>query len=214
MISGANAQGKTTLLEAVAWASRGKSFRGVPDAALVRDGCERAILRAEVTDGERGQLLEAELRVQGRNRVQLNRQNVTRTRDLRGLMLVSVFAPDDLQLVKGGPAGRRDYLDELLTMIAPRYEATIADFERVLKQRNALLRGGMRGPDASSTLDVFDVQLARAGSELVRGRLRLLERLVPAVERAYASWRARRGGTDDRRRRLRVRVVRRTTRAG
>ena len=171
VISGANAQGKTTLLEAVAWASRGKSFRGVPDAALVRDGCERAILRAEVTDGERRQLLEAELRVQGRNRVQLNRQNVTRTRDLRGLMLVSVFAPDDLQLVKGGPAGRRDYLDELLTMTAPRYEATIADFERVLKQRNALLRGGMRGPDASSTLDVFDVQLARAGSELVRGTI-------------------------------------------
>ena len=99
-------------------------------------------------------------------------------------MLVSVFAPDDLQLVKGGRPVRRDYLDELLTMIAPRYEATIADFERVLKQRNALLRGGMRGPDASSTLDVFDVQLARAGSELVRGRLRLLERLVPAVERA------------------------------
>jgi DNA replication and repair protein RecF len=186
VISGANAQGKTTLLEAVAWASRGKSFRGVPDAALVRDGCEQAILRAEVTDGERRQLLEAELRVQGRNRVQLNRQNVTRTRDLRGLMLVSVFAPDDLQLVKGGPAGRRDYLDELLTMIAPRYEAIIADFERVLKQRNALLRGGMRGPDASSTLDVFDVQLASAGSELVRGRLRLLERLVPTVERAYA----------------------------
>ncbi len=147
---------------------------------------ERAILRAEVTDGERRQLLEAELRVQGRNRVQLNRQNVTRTRDLRGLMLVSVFAPDDLQLVKGGPAGRRDYLDELLMMIAPRYEAIIADFDRVLKQRNALLRGGMRGPDASSTLDVFDAQLARAGSELVRGRLRLLERLVPAVERAYA----------------------------
>jgi DNA replication and repair protein RecF len=186
VISGANAQGKTTLLEAVAWASRGKSFRGVPDAALVRDGRERAILRVEVTDGERRQLLEAELRAQGRNRVQLNRQPVTRTRDLLGLMQVSVFAPDDLQLVKGGPAVRRDYLDELLTMTAPRYEATRADFERVLKQRNALLRGGMRGPDASSTLDVFDVQLARAGSELVRGRLRLLQRLVPAVERAYA----------------------------
>ena len=186
VISGANAQGKTTLLEAVAWASRGKSFRGVPDAALVRHGCERAILRTEVADGERRQLLEAELRVQGRNRVQLNRQNVARTRDMLGLMQVSVFAPDDLQLVKGGPALRREYLDELLTMVAPRYEATIADFERVLKQRNALLRGGMRGPDAATTLDVFDVQLARAGSELVRGRLRLLERLVPAVERAYA----------------------------
>lgn len=186
VISGANAQGKTTLLEAVAWASRGRSFRGVPDAALVRDGAEQAILRVEVTEGERRQLLEAELRVQGRNRMQLNRQNVTRTRDLLGLMQVSVFAPDDLQLVKGGPGIRRDYLDELLTMVAPRYEATRTDFERVLKQRNALLRGGLRGPDASSTLDVFDTQLARAGSELVRGRLHLLDRLVPAVQRAYA----------------------------
>ena len=164
----------------------GKSFRGVPDAALVRDGAEQAILRVEVADGERRQLLEAELRVHGRNRVQLNRQNVARTRDLLGLMQVSVFAPDDLQLVKGGPAVRRDYLDELLAMIAPRYEATRADYERVLKQRNALLRGGLRGQDASSTLDVFDAQLARAGSELVRGRLRLLDRLVPAVQRAYA----------------------------
>ena len=186
VISGANAQGKTTLLEAVAWASRGKSFRGVPDAALVRDGADQAILRVEVADGERRQLLEAELRVHGRNRVQLNRQNVTRTRDLLGLMQVSVFAPDDLQLVKGGPAGRRDYLDDLLTMIAPRYEATRADFERVLKQRNALLRGGLRGPDALTTLDVFDAQLARAGSDLVRGRLRLLARLVPSVQQAYA----------------------------
>lgn len=186
VICGANAQGKTSLLEAVGWAATGKSFRGVPDSALVRTGCDAAILRAEVVDDERVQLLEAEIRVSGRNRVQLNRNAVQRSRDLLGLMRVTVFAPDDLQLVKGGPSGRRDYLDDLLVALSPRYEAARSDYERVLKQRNALLRGGLRGEDAVGTLDVFDLQLAAAGAELARGRVKLLERLVPAVADAYA----------------------------
>jgi len=96
-----------------------------------------------------------------------------------------VFAPDDLQLVKGGPAERRGYLDELLVALAPRYEAVRAEFDRVLKQRNALLRQGLRGSDAGSTLVVFDDQLVRAGTELVRGRLRLTARLLPALRNAY-----------------------------
>jgi DNA replication and repair protein RecF len=186
VICGANAQGKTSLLEAVGWAATGKSFRGVPDAALVRTGAEAAILRAEVVDDARVQLLEAEIRATGRNRVQLNRNPVQRTRDLLGLMRVTVFAPDDLQLVKGGPAGRRDYLDDLLVTLSPRYEAARADYERVLKQRNALLRRGLRGDDALGTLDVFDLQLATAGAELARGRVKLLDRLVPAIAEAYA----------------------------
>jgi DNA replication and repair protein RecF len=186
VICGANAQGKTSLLEAVGWAATGKSFRGVPDSALVRAGHDVAILRAEVVDDERVQLLEAEIRANGRNRVQLNRNAVQRSRDLLGLVRVTVFAPDDLQLVKGGPAGRRDYLDDLLAALSPRYEVARADYERVLKQRNALLRGGLRGEDAIGTLDVFDLQLAAAGAELARGRSKLLERLVPAVADAYA----------------------------
>ena len=185
VICGANAQGKTSLLEAVGWAATAKSFRGVADSALVRTGADAAILRAEVVDDERIQLLEAEIRATGRNRVQLNRNPVQRTRDLLGLMRVTVFAPDDLQLVKGGPAGRRDYLDDLLVVLSPRYDAARADYERVLKQRNALLRGGLRGDDAVGTLDVFDLQLATAGAELARGRMKLLERLVPAVADAY-----------------------------
>ncbi len=186
VICGDNAQGKTSLLEAVGWAATGKSFRGVPDSALVRAGCDAAILRAEVVDEERVQLLEAEIKASGRNRVLLNSNAVQRTRDLLGLMRVTVFAPDDLQLVKGGPAGRRDYLDDLLAALSPRYEAARTDYERVLKQRNALLRGGLRGEDAVGTLDVFDLQLASAGAELARGRVKLLERLVPAVADAYA----------------------------
>jgi DNA replication and repair protein RecF len=186
VICGANAQGKTSLLEAAGWAATGKSFRGVPDAALVRAGAESAILRAEVVDGARVQLLEAEIRVSGRNRVQLNRHPLQRARDLLELMRVTVFAPDDLQLVKGGPAERRDYLDDLLVAVSPRYAAARDDYERVLRQRNALLRGGLRDDDAATTLDVFDAQLANAGGELTRGRVRLVDRLVPEVARAYA----------------------------
>jgi DNA replication and repair protein RecF len=114
-----------------------------------------------------------------------NRQPVARTRDLHGLLRVTVFAPDDLTLVKGGPAERREYLDELLAMLAARYDAARSDFERVLKQRNALLRSGVRDDESQVTLDVFDDQLVHAGAELTRGRLRLLERLVPAISDAY-----------------------------
>lgn len=186
VLQGANGQGKTSLLEAIGWVARARSFRGVTDAMLVRAGADVAIVRAEVTTGERPQLFEAEIRVAGRNRILCNRQVVTRARDLHGLLRVTVFAPDDLSLVKGGPSERREYLDELLAMLAARYDAARSDFERVLKQRNALLRAGVRDEEARVTLDVFDEQLVHAGAELTRGRLRLLERLVPAIADAYA----------------------------
>jgi len=185
VVVGDNGQGKTSLLEAVGWVATARSFRGVPDAALVRSDCEQAVLRAEVADDGRTQLLEAELHVQARNRVRLNRHPLGRARDLLGLLRVTVFAPDDLQLVKGGPGARRGYLDELLVAITPRYEAARADFERVLKQRNALLRRGLTGEDALPTLAVFDEQLVQAGGELVRGRLGLVDRLTGPVRAAY-----------------------------
>lgn len=185
VVSGANGEGKTSLLEALSWAATTHSFRGVPDAALVRSGTDAAFVRVSVQEPDREQLLEAEIRALGRNRVRMNRHPLARARDLLGLLRVTVFAPDDLQLVKGGPAGRRAYLDDLLVAVAPRYEAVQAEYDRVLKHRNALLRQGLRGPDAESTLVVFDEQLVRAGSELVRGRLRLTGRLLPAVRDAY-----------------------------
>jgi DNA replication and repair protein RecF len=185
LVSGENGEGKTSLLEALGWAATTRSFRGVPDATLVRTGAEAAYLRVTVQELDREQVMEAEIRAAGRNRVRLNRQPLARARDLLGLVRVTVFAPDDLQLVKGGPAARRNYLDELLVAVAPRYDAVRAEFDRVLKHRNALLRGGMRGPDAESTLVVFDEQLLQAGSELVRGRLRLTARLLPALRDSY-----------------------------
>jgi DNA replication and repair protein RecF len=194
VLYGANGQGKSSLLEAVGWVARTRSFRGVADTLLVRAGAAQAVVRAEVRSGERHQLFEAEIRVAGRNRILCNRQPVTRARDLHGLLRVTVFSPDDLALVKGGPAERREYLDELLAMLSPRYDAARSDFERVLKQRNALLRSGARDEDACATLDVFDEQLVHAAAELTRGRLRLVERLLPAITRVYG---VLADGTDD-----------------
>jgi DNA replication and repair protein RecF len=185
VLVGANGEGKTSLLEAAGWVATGRSFRGVSDSALVRAGTERAILRAEVVEDGRHQSLEAELRAAGRNRVLLNRHPLTRTRELLGLLRVTVFSPDDLQLVKAGPAERRQYLDDLLVAIAPRYEAARADYDRVLRHRNALLRGHARDEEALATLDVFDEQLITAGAELVRGRLGLVDRLLPVVDESY-----------------------------
>jgi DNA replication and repair protein RecF len=189
VFAGGNAQGKTTVLEAVGWLARMTSFRGAPDSALVRIGCEKAIVRAEVVPANRGpdvrpDLIEAEVAAAGRNRVLLNRKPLPRARDLLGTLRVTVFAPDDLRLVKAGPAERRAEIDDLLVALSPRYDAVQADYERVLKHRNAWLRTWSRADDPA-TLDVWDEQLVRAGSELVRGRLKLLERLAAPLGKAY-----------------------------
>jgi DNA replication and repair protein RecF len=189
VFAGGNAQGKTTVLEAVGWLARMSSFRGAPDAALVRVGCERAVVRAEIVPANRGpdvrpDLIEAEIAAAGRNRVLLNRKPLPRARDLLGSLRVTVFAPDDLRLVKAGPAERRTELDDLLVALSPRYDAVQSDYERVLKHRNAWLRTWSRADDPA-TLDVWDEQLVRAGAELVRGRLKLLDRLAAPLGKAY-----------------------------
>jgi DNA replication and repair protein RecF len=189
VFAGGNAQGKTTVLEAVGWLARMSSFRGAPDSALVRVGCEKAIVRAEIVPANRGpdvrpELIEAEIAAAGRNRVLLNRKPLPRARDLLGTLRVTVFAPDDLRLVKAGPAERRAELDELLVALSPRYDAARADYDRVLRHRNAWLRTWSRADDPA-TLDVWDEQLVRAGAELVRGRLKLLERLAAPLGKAY-----------------------------
>ncbi|MGH9010978.1 MAG: DNA replication/repair protein RecF [Acidimicrobiia bacterium] len=189
VFAGGNAQGKTTVLEAVGWLARMSSFRGAPDSALVRVGCERAIVRAEIVPANRGpdvrpDLIEAEIAAAGRNRVLLNRKPLPRARDLLGSLRVTVFAPDDLRLVKAGPAERRAELDDLLVALSPRYDAVQSDYDRVLKHRSAWLRTWSRADDPA-TLDVWDEQLVRAGAELVRGRLKLLDRLAAPLGKAY-----------------------------
>jgi DNA replication and repair protein RecF len=187
LVTGPNGQGKTSLLEAIAWLATGQSFRRVPDGALIRDGADRAVMRGAVHASDRVRQIDVELRAAGRHRILLNGHPAARTRDLAGSLRVTVFAPDDLQLVKSGPAERRAYLDDLLVASVPRYAGVRADVDRVLRHRNALLRGGVRDEEARDTLAVFDEQLVSAGGELIRGRLRLVARLGAAVDRAYRS---------------------------
>jgi DNA replication and repair protein RecF len=187
-VLGENGQGKTNLLEAVGWLATLSSFRGAGSDALVRAGATSAILRAEGTNEGRSLLIEAELAV-GRSRVQVNKQRLARTRDLLGHVRVTVFAPGDLDLVKGGPAERRRYLDDTLVSLHPRYDAVRTEVDRILRQRNALLRQvrGRLDESASLTLDVFDGKLAAAGDELARLRVALVDRLGPAVVAAYGA---------------------------
>ncbi len=193
---GSNGQGKTNLLEAVGYLATLGSHRVSADAPLVRMGAERALIRGGVVRDERSVLLEIEL-VPGRaNRARINRAPVPRPRELLGLLRTVLFAPEDLALVKGDPGGRRGFLDDLLVSRAPRYAGVRADYDRVNKQRTTLLktagqakRAGRRAGDeggALATLDVWDEHLARAGGELLAGRLRLVEVLTPLVDQAYA----------------------------
>jgi DNA replication and repair protein RecF len=187
VVTGSNGQGKTSLLEAITWLATGRSLRGVPDRVLVRAGAEEAIVRAEIAHEDREVLVEAAIRLQGRNRILANKQPVTRRRDLAEHLRVTVFAPDDLALVKGAPAGRRDFVDDLLVASAPRLAGVITDYERVLKQRNALLRAGIRNADDRTTRDVLDARLVASGAALIDARLELIAQLTPAARDAYAS---------------------------
>ncbi len=184
VVVGANGRGKTNLVEALAWLARGSSFRGAPTEALVRRGANRAVIRAEVATGGRTTLLEAELVASGRNRIQVNRQKVTRLRDLLGHFRTTVFGPDDLELVKGGPGQRRDWIDDLLVDLHPGHHALRSDLERILRQRNALLKQarGRSTPDVEATLNVWDAQLTDVGERLALLRQETLTVLGPEVE--------------------------------
>jgi DNA replication and repair protein RecF len=186
-VLGDNGQGKTNVLEAIAWLATLSSFRGAPTEALIRDGAARAVIRAEGEREGRPLLVEAELVASGRNRVLVNRQPLQRARDLLGVLRVTVFAPDDLELVKGGPAERRRYLDDALVASHPRYDALRSEVDKVLKQRNALLKnaGGRLDESAAFTLDVWDAKLVESGGALASARQNLLERLAPALSQTY-----------------------------
>ena len=189
VVTGANGQGKTNLVEAVAWLATLESFRGAPVDALVRSGAERAVLRAGVVHADGRQVLvEAELPRVGRHRVQVNRQRLGRARDLLGVVQVSVFSPDDLALVKGGPGERRRFLDATLVGLHLKHDALRTDLERILRQRNTLLKqaGGRLTPDIELTLDVWDAKLTLTGEALGTARSELVTELEPLVGKAYA----------------------------
>ena len=175
--SGPNGEGKTNLVEAIGYLATLGSHRVATDAPLIRQGAERAVLRGAVSSAQGDVLVEMELNSGRANRVRLNRAPLTRPRDVLGALRTVLFAPEDLALVKGDPGERRRFLDELLVASAPRYAGVRSDYERVVKQRTALLKsagskGHLRGPAReamTATLDAWDGQLARAAAPLLAG---------------------------------------------
>ncbi|MDQ3505759.1 MAG: DNA replication/repair protein RecF [Actinomycetota bacterium] len=185
---GPNGQGKTNLVEAVGYLATLGSHRVATDAPLVRQGAERAVVRARFARDDRELLVECEISPAKANRVRVNRSPLPRPRELLGLVRTVLFAPEDLALVRGDPSERRRFLDELLITRSPRFAGIRQDYDRVLKQRNALLKTARhaRG-DALSTLDIWDGHVARVGAELLAGRLGLVADLGPYVSAAYAA---------------------------
>jgi DNA replication and repair protein RecF len=192
VLVGQNGMGKTNLIEALGYVATLDSHRVATDAPLVRAGATSAVIRCAIVHDGRELLVELEIVPGKANRARLNRSPVRRPREVLGALRMVLFAPEDLELVRGDPSERRRYLDDLLVARQPRYAGVRADYDRVVKQRNALLRtayltrkvGGSRGQDLS-TLAVWDQHLAHHGAELLAGRLELVGALAPHLTKAY-----------------------------
>jgi DNA replication and repair protein RecF len=188
---GPNGHGKTNLVEALGYVATLGSHRVANDAPLVRAGAQRAVVRAAVDRHGRSTLVELEITPGRANRARVNRAPVPRPREVLGALRTVLFAPEDLALVKGDPDGRRRFLDDLLVALAPRFAGVRADYDRVLRQRNALLksagasRAARRAAAELPTLEVWDSHLATTGAELLAARLHLVRRLAPHVAQAY-----------------------------
>ena len=187
VLTGANGTGKTSVLEALAYLGTWRSFRGAPTESLVRTGATSAIVRAELERARSPTLIEAEITTAGRGRTRLNRKPVTARRDLSTAAPCTIFSPEDLALVQGGPRGRRDLLDDALAVLDPEGSRAAEETERILRQRAALLRqaGGRVSDDVATTLDVWDQRLSEAAKVLVEARERLAEELAELVAPAY-----------------------------
>lgn len=185
---GLNGQGKTNLVEAIGYLATLGSHRVSNDAPLVRAGAERAYVRAAVVREGHEQQLELEINPGRANRARLGRAAATRPRDILGTIRTVLFAPEDLALVKGDPSNRRQFLDELLVARQPKWAGARSDYDKILKQRNALLKSARTGHDRGAldaTLPVWNEHLATVGANLTYARLRLLRDLRPYIAEAY-----------------------------
>ncbi|MDQ4214805.1 DNA replication/repair protein RecF [Microbacterium sp. ASV81] len=189
VLVGRNGQGKTNLAEAIVFLATLGSHRVSSDAPMVRDGFDAAIVRARLAHGQRKVLIEVQINRQGSNKARINGAP-GRTADLPRYAHVVLFAPEDLQIVRGDPSSRRRFADQLLIQRAPRMSAVLGDYDRVLRQRTALLKSararGMKA-EALTTLDVWDDKLIALGSEIIDARSRLAADLQPGLAEAYAS---------------------------
>lgn len=191
VLVGHNGAGKTNLIEAIGYLATLSSHRVAADQALIKQGAERAMIRGRVVRGDRSQILEVEIINGKANRARINRGAPGRAAEILGILKTVVFAPEDLVLVKGDPGDRRRFLDQLSLLISPRMAVVFTDYDRILRQRSALLKSAMtarrakRTPDLS-TLDIWDVKLAQAGAQIMALRQRLQVALSPHIARAYA----------------------------
>jgi DNA replication and repair protein RecF len=192
LLVGPNGQGKTNLVEAIGYLSTLRSHRVAGYLPLIKnaDEAQGATIRALVSHDSRDALIELELNRDAQNRARINKSPVNRARDILGYVSTVIFAPEDLDIVKKDPSNRRDFIDTLLVQVTPRFAGVFSDYERVLKQRNTLLRTarqtGAKG-NSLSTLDAWDESLIKFGSEIVAARVALVERLRPLVLDAYQS---------------------------
>lgn len=187
VFEGVNGQGKTNLIEAIGYLSTLRSHRVSTDTALVRFGQSSALVRAELAHGPRRLSIDVSIAKSGANKARVSGHPV-KARELPRFFTTVLFAPEDLALVRGEPAQRRSFIDSLLATHAPRLGEAIANYERVLRQRNSLLRSAkaQRNRDALlSTLEVWDEQMLGLGTEIIAARLALVTRLRPHLERSY-----------------------------
>jgi len=187
---GPNGFGKTNLIEALWYSTTLGSHRVGTDAPLIRAGATRAVVSTIVVNEGRECAVDLEIAAGRANKARLNRSPVRSTRDIVGVLQAVLFAPEDLALVRGDPADRRRYLDDLAIVRRPVIAAVRADYDKVLRQRTALLKSlsgarhrGDRG--ALDTLEVWDGKLAEHGAELMAARIDLVNHLAPELEKAY-----------------------------
>ncbi|WP_417220121.1 DNA replication/repair protein RecF [Arthrobacter sp.] len=189
VFAGPNGVGKTNIAEALGYLASLSSHRVSTDGPLIHFGSEQALVRARVHRAQQAVGLELEITAGKGNRARINRANPVRAREILGIVRTVLFAPEDLALVKGDPSERRRYLDDVLVALHPHHAATRTDYDRVLKQRNALLKSaraaGRLSASHEATLAVWDEHLAAAGSKLLLGRLEVLGALEGHIADAY-----------------------------